>query len=135
MKSRGPAIRFLIGPRHQISNWAPQFLAPALLLVSLRRNRFGIALSDTTRHILNHSGYDLPDNESYELSHLNFGLPSRYLCREEIFAEFESLWVQLLHDSAISHVLLYNPNKNGAHFSFETMISQTQVFQFEKRQN
>ena len=37
------------------------------------------------------------------LSHgLNFGLPPRYLCKEEIFAEFESLWEQLLHHSASS---------------------------------
>ena len=38
------------------------------------------------------------------LSHgLNFGLPPRYLCKEEIFAEFvESLWAQLLHHSASS---------------------------------
>ena len=37
------------------------------------------------------------------LSHgLNVGLPPRYLCKEEIFAEFESLWAQLLHHSATS---------------------------------
>ena len=39
----------------------------------------------------------------FVLSHgLNFGLPPRYLCKEEIFAEFESLWAQLLHHSASS---------------------------------
>ena len=36
------------------------------------------------------------------LNGLNFGLPPRYLCKEEIFAEFESLWAQLLHHSASS---------------------------------
>ena len=37
------------------------------------------------------------------LSHgLNFELLPRYLRKEEIFAEFESLWAQLLHHSATS---------------------------------
>ena len=41
--------------------------------------------------------------ESFLLSHgLNFGLPPRYLCKEEIFAEFESLWAKLLLHSASS---------------------------------
>ena len=41
--------------------------------------------------------------ESFVLSHgLNFGLSRRYLCKENIFAEFESLWAQLLHHSASS---------------------------------
>ena len=31
---------------------------------------------------------------------LNFGLPPKYLCIEGVFAEFESLWAQLLHHSA-----------------------------------
>ena len=61
------------------------------------------ALSDTTRHILNPSDYDLSYTESFVLSHgLNFELPPSYLCKEEIFAEFESLWAQLLHHSASS---------------------------------
>ena len=73
------------------------------LLFSLRRNRFGNALSDSTRYTLNLSDYDLSDTESFVLSHgLNFGLPPRYLCKEEILAEFESLWSQLLHHSASS---------------------------------
>ena len=73
------------------------------LLVSLRRDRFGNALSDTKRHILNLSDYDLSNTESFVLSHgLNFGLPPRYLCKEEIFAEFKYLWAQLLHHSASS---------------------------------
>ena len=73
------------------------------LLFSLRRDCFGNALSDTTRHILNLSDYDLSYTESFILSDgLNFGLPPRYLCEEEIFAEFESLRVQLLQHSASS---------------------------------
>ena len=39
------------------------------------------------------------------LSHgLNFGLPPRYLCKENLFAEFYSLWAQLLYHSATSVV-------------------------------
>ena len=73
------------------------------LLALLRRDRFGNALGDTTRHVLNLSDYVLSATESFVLSHgLNFGLPPRHLCKEEIFAEFESLWAQLLHDSASS---------------------------------
>ena len=71
------------------------------LLVSLGRDRFGSTLSDATRHILNLSDYDLSDIESFVLSHgLNFELQPRYLCKEEIFPEFESLWAQLLHRRA-----------------------------------
>ena len=73
------------------------------LLASLRRDRFGHALSDTTRQVLNLSDNVLSDTESFVFSHgLNFGLPPRHLCKEEIFAEFESLWVKLLHHSASS---------------------------------
>ena len=73
------------------------------MLVSLTRDRFGNALSDTTRHILNVSNYVLSDTKDFVLSHgLNFELPPRYLCKGEIFAEFESLWEQLLHHSASS---------------------------------
>ena len=72
------------------------------LLFSLTRDRFGNALSDTTRHVLNLSDCVLSDTESFVLSHgLNFELPPRYLYKE-IFAEFESLWAQLLHHSASS---------------------------------
>ena len=53
------------------------------LLASLRRDRFGNALSDTTRFILNLSDYGLSDTESFVLSHgLNFGLLPRCLCEE-----------------------------------------------------
>ena len=73
------------------------------LLVSLRCDHFGNALSDTTRHILNFSNYVLSDTKSFVLSNdLNCDLPLGYLSKEEIFAEFESLWAQLLHYSAAS---------------------------------
>ena len=73
------------------------------LLASLRRDRFGNAFGNTTWHFLNLSDYNLSDTESFLLSHgLIFGLPPRYLYQEEIFAEFESLWAQLLHHSATS---------------------------------
>ena len=73
------------------------------MFASLRHDRFGNALTDTTRHVLNLSDYVLSDTESFVLSHgLNFGLSPRHLCKEEIFAEFESLWAQLLHHSASS---------------------------------
>ena len=73
------------------------------MLALLGRDRFGNALGDTTRHVLNLSDYVLSDTESFVLSHgFNFGLPPRHLCKEEIFAEFESLWAQLLHHSACS---------------------------------
>ena len=73
------------------------------LLFSIRHDRCGNAFSDTTRHILNLSDYVLSDTESFVLSHgLNFGLTPRYLCKEEIFAEFEPLWAQLLHHNATS---------------------------------
>ena len=50
----------------------------------------GRARVSTTRHIQNLSDYDLSDTKSFVLSHgLNFGLSPRYLCKEEIFAEFE----------------------------------------------
>ena len=73
------------------------------LLALLRRDCFGNALDDTTRYVLNLSDYVLSDTESFVLSHgLNFGLPPRHLRKEEIFAEFESLWAQLLYHSASS---------------------------------
>ena len=73
------------------------------LLISLRHDRFGNALCGAARRILNLSDYDLSVPESFVLSHgLNFGLLLRYLDKEEIFAEFESLWAQLLHHGATS---------------------------------
>ena len=77
-------------------------------LFLLRRDRFGNALSNTTKHFLNLLDYVLSDSESFVLSHgLNFGLPSRYLCKEEFFVEFESLWAQPLHRSASSITAAY----------------------------
>ena len=58
-------------------------------------------LSETT--VTSFGNYDLSDPENFVLSHgFNFELPPRYLCKEEIFAKFESLWSQLLHYSASS---------------------------------
>ena len=52
----------------------------------------------TKKHILNLSNHVLSDVESFVLSHgLNFSLPPKSICREEVFAEFESLWAQLGH--------------------------------------
>ena len=39
-------------------------------------------------------------NPAQQSHGLNFGLPPKHLHKEEIFAEFESLWAQLLHHSA-----------------------------------
>ena len=48
------------------------------LLALLRRDRFGNALGDTTRHVLNLSDYVLSDTESFVLSHgLNFGVATQ----------------------------------------------------------
>ena len=45
----------------------------------------------------------MSDTESFMLSHgLDFGLPLRYLCKEEIYIKYESLWAQLLHGRASS---------------------------------
>ena len=69
---------------------------------------------------------DLYDTKSFVLSHgLNFGLPPRYLRKEEIFAEFESLWVQLLHHSASSveqHTTLKARVANLAHLYCDSII-------------
>ena len=77
-------------------------------------------------HILNLSDYDLSDTESFVVSHgLNFGLPPRYLCKEEIFAEFELLWAQLLHHSASSieqHTALKVRLANLAHLYCDSAI-------------
>ena len=90
-----PKILLEVHPKSKIKNEP--------LLFSLRRDLFVNALSDNTRHILNLPDYDLSDTESFVMSHgHNFGLVPRYLCKEEIFAEFESLWAQLLHHSASS---------------------------------
>ena len=67
-------------------------------LVSLKSKRFGNALNDAEKHILNLSKYELSDVERFVLSHgLNFGLPPKSVSREQTFAEFESLWAQLRH--------------------------------------
>ena len=58
---------------------------------------------DTTWQILNFLGNDFSDTENFVLSHdLNFGLPPKYLCKEEFYSQFESLWAQLLHHNGSS---------------------------------
>ena len=70
-------------------------------LVSLKSKRFGNALNDTEKHVLNLSKYELLDVERFVLSHgLNFGLPPKSVSGEQTFAEFESLWAQLRHHTA-----------------------------------
>ena len=69
----------------------------------LRRKRFGTALSDGKKHIQNLSDYVLSDTEEFVLGHgLNFCLPPKTVCKEQLFAEFESLWAQLQHHKACS---------------------------------
>ena len=73
------------------------------LIMILRRKRFGIALSDGKKHIQNLSDYELSDTEEFVLGHgLNFCLPPKTVCKEQLFAEFESLWAQLQHHKACS---------------------------------
>ena len=68
------------------------------MLATLKKKRFGNMLSCTKKHILNLSNHVLSDVESFVLSHgLNFSLPPKSICREEVFAEIESLWAQLGH--------------------------------------
>ena len=68
------------------------------LLATLKKKRFGNKLSRTKKHILNLSNHVLSDVESFILSHgLNLSLPSKSIRREEVFAEFESLWAQSGH--------------------------------------
>ena len=73
------------------------------LIMILRRKRFGTALSDGKKHIQNLSDYVLSDTEEFVLGHgLNFCLPPKTVCKEQLFAEFESLWAQLQHHKACS---------------------------------
>ena len=45
----------------------------------------------------------LSDTEEFVLGHgLNFCLPPKTVCKEQLFAEFESLWAQLQHHKACS---------------------------------
>ena len=63
------------------------------------------------------------------LSHgLNSGLPPRYLCKEEIFAEFELLRAQLLHHSASSveqRTALKAPPVDLAHLYCDSTIDSS----------
>ena len=67
----------------------------------LRCKRFGTALSDRIQHIQNLTDYMLFDMEEFVLGHgLNFCLLPKTVCKEQLFAEFESLWAQLQHHKA-----------------------------------
>ena len=69
----------------------------------LRRNCFGTVLSDEKKHIQNLSDSVLSDTEEFLLGHgLNFCLTPKTVCKEQLFAEFESLWAQLQHHKACS---------------------------------
>ena len=71
------------------------------LIMVLRRKHFGTALSNRKKHIQNLSNYVLSDTDEFVLGHgLNFCLPPKTVCKEQLFAEFESLWVQLQHHKA-----------------------------------
>ena len=73
------------------------------LIMILRRKRFGTALRDGKKHIQNLSDYVLSDTEEFVIGHeLNFCPPPKTVCKEQLFAEFESLWAQLQHHKACS---------------------------------
>ena len=64
------------------------------LVMILRSKRFGTALSDGKKHFQNLSKYVLLDTESSCLDNghgLNFCLPPKTVCQEQMFAEFELL--------------------------------------------
>ena len=61
-------------------------------LASLKRLRFGNALSDTKQHVLNLSKYEWSDLLRFVLSHgLNFDSPPNSVSKEQTFGQFESL--------------------------------------------
>ena len=64
----------------------------------LSQQRFGNQASFNQNSIENLSDYKLSDNERFVLSHgFSFCLPPTNVKREEVLAEFEELYVQLLH--------------------------------------
>ena len=64
----------------------------------LRRRRFGNQSIPDKSHLINLSDYQLSDTEEFVLLHgLNFCLPPTSVQREEVFAEFEVLFGQLIH--------------------------------------
>ena len=68
-----------------------------------RRKHFGTMLSDGKKHIQNLSEYVLSNTEEFVLGHgLNFRLPPKTVCKEQLFTEFEPLWAQLQHHKAYS---------------------------------
>ena len=75
------------------------------LIMILRHKPFVTALSDGKKHIQNLSDYVLSDTQEFVPGHgLNFCLPPKTVCKEQLFAEFESLWAQLQHHKACSIV-------------------------------
>ena len=77
----------------------------------LRRKRFGTALIDGKKHDQSLLDYVLSDTEELVLEDgLNFCLPPKTVCYEQLFAEFESLWAQL-HDHNACSIDTQNPLK------------------------
>ena len=75
------------------------------LVALLHRSRFGDSIGPSSKNIFNLSSYKLSPDEEFVLSHgLNFSIPHRKICREEILAEFEVLMGQLNHHKAKSVV-------------------------------
>ena len=73
------------------------------LLATLKKKRFGNMLNCTKKHIFNLSNHVLSDVESFVLSHvMSISLPTKLICRKEVFAEFDSLWAQLDYHRASS---------------------------------
>jgi hypothetical protein len=69
----------------------------------LHRNRFGNSIAPSGKNIYNLSSYKLSPDEVFVLSHgLNFSIPPKAVCREEVLAEFEVLAGQLKHRPAKS---------------------------------
>ena len=83
----------------------------AQLIMILRRKRFGTALIDGKKHDQSLLDYVLSDTEELVLEDgLNFCLPPKTVCYEQLFAEFESLWAQL-HDHNACSIDTQNPLK------------------------
>ena len=73
-------------------------------LSSLKTKLFAKTPSDTEKHILNLSDYQLLELKQFILSHdLNFGLPPKSVNEKQIFAEFESLLSPATTSSAASN--------------------------------
>ena len=81
----------------------------------LFQQRFGNMAKSNKNTIIDLSNYELSPTEEFVLSRgLNFCLPPHSVQREEIFAEFEVLIGQLLHD----------PHSSEQFFSLESQIER-----------